>query len=263
METVCKTRACLVCRVKVQNRFKMLVEYGILTLGRSLFITVTYAAGTGKMRDALYVSQTWNRLLAWWRRSYEEVSWVKVVELTKKNQPHLHLIASSESWKEKASCQPGRHAYDARWRNRPCGCFEHVISKQWFRITGDSWVVKVKEVASSGMASSYMAKYFSKDFLYAEGRKALGFERSWSRSRSWPVDKLQLKATLEKQWLYVYFSKKSPAETVNAVFLRRMEMAERRLLERVGTDLAFELALKKEKLAVGNRLRKAVLSLGS
>lgn len=122
-------------------------------------------------------------------------------------------------------------------------------------------MVKVKAVASSGLAASYLAKYFVKDFLYAEKRKGLGFARSWARSRSWPVDKLQLKTTLEKGWFYVKFSKRKPLGTSNPEFLRRIAEAERRLLVRVGTDLAFVLAARQEKLGVAARLQKAMRAL--
>lgn len=160
----------------------------------------------------------------------------------------------------RARCEKD-HAYGRKWRSKRCDCLEHITSRDWFIASGDSYVVKVKEMEGSGFAASYLAKYFTKDFLFADDRKSLGFSRAWSRSRNWPGEDMQLKATQDERWGKVSFV---PGEAVEsgAISIGRLEWWLERskrspLMERVGTDLAFELGVRKEHRRVVGAMRRS------
>lgn len=142
-----------------------------------------------------------------------------------------------------------------------CDCLEHITSRDWFVASGDSYVVKVKEVESAGYAASYLAKYFAKDFLHAAERQALGFSRAWSRSRTWPVDKLQLLATSRDEWRKVTFQPGTSFEFGADRYWRTRWFLESSLasplMERTGTDLEFELGARKEMRALSSKVKRA------
>lgn len=254
MPTRCKTKACKACRPQLKAKLAMLVEYGILTHGRSLLITITLRAVTDAMRDAKYVAKAWARLLLWLKDAHPQSRWVKIVELTKKNQPHLHLIVflgTCSLPRTVAACQK-RAKYDKRWLGMECSCDEHTWSRAWHSITGDSYVVDVEEIHSASRAGSYIAKYVAKGIATTEGLRALGFTRHWSRSRNWPVDKLQLAITGGEGWKYVEFQKHGEASARPRMGsaegqIRRIGGQYHRLLTREGTDLAVALAERNER----------------
>lgn len=149
-----------------------------------------------------------------------------------------------------------------------CGCVEHTVSRDWFAATGDSWVVKVKEVSSAGWAASYLAKYFAKDFLYQKDRLALGFHRAWSRSRSWPVDDLELLATKKKEWVRTAYrgglAQSDRATSYTKRWIEEQEEANSSLLERTGTDLAMALAERRDYERMKGNIRRmgSLLNVG-
>lgn len=138
-----------------------------------------------------------------------------------------------------------------------CECLEHFISRIWFAASGDSYVVKVKKMEGPSWAASYMAKYFTKDFYFQADRIALGFSRAWSRSRNWPGDKLQLLQTIKGGWHHVEFHVRVAEE-----WIERINALAGDLLERTGTDLAKELALRTEKRVTISQMSRAKELLG-
>lgn len=146
-----------------------------------------------------------------------------------------------------ARCEP-KARYDDKWLRKACECLEHTFSEAWQRITGDSYVVDVREV--TGSDASYLAKYVAKSFYYAGVFRDLGFHRSWSRSRSWGVERLRLERSVEDRWVKVEFT--SGQEVAHGLigyssweeWIRKGEKSH--LRARVGTELARELQEKRE-----------------
>lgn len=169
----------------------------------------------------------------------------------------------------KARCKT-RARYDERWWNlgMECDCLEHRLSHEWANITGDSLVVDVEEVDSAGRAGSYLAKYIAKDFLTSDIRKGAGFARAWSRSRSWPVDDMMLLYTKvnrvlrgqRRAWRSVRFGKKEmnvfPEDGPLDEQVEASSMHE--LGSKVGTDLGFYFASKRERIGLESSLRKGM-----
>lgn len=252
IETTCKLKKCPVCQVKLTSLFTMMVEYRLRfsTQDPFYFTTLTYRAGKNLQRDAESVRDTWRALLLRWRSRYPKLTWIRVVELTKRGQPHLHIIMSCGPGNRQARCER-RAKYDASWLAKDCACLEHVFSKEWREITGDSYVVDVVEVADSGRGASYLAKYVAKAFGEGEVFRLLGFHRSWSRSRSWRVERFQLETTVKDGWSKVEFGGPRdnvwPADGSIRNHLKRGEMSS--LRRRVGTDLARALAHEVEDRA--------------
>lgn len=260
VETSCKTKRCITCRKKVQNRFTMLVEYGIMsssTQDRSYFITTTFKL-VSPVRRAPYVAGVWRKALEFLRSKYgKNLQWIKVVELTAKKMPHLHLVMTVIGGGPKATCQPKGHRYDARWRSGmgKCECLEHSLADAWYRISGDSFVVNVSELKSRKKAARYLAQYIGKDLVHLQGLLKSGFKRSWSRSRTWPGEKLQLKRTAElgkDAWRSVWYM---PPARATAFTGRRIVDAlayseGHALSERTGTDLAVQLGAERDRARI-------------
>lgn len=270
IETTCKTKGCYVCKDKVRNRFVMLVEYGLMSCSmddRSYFITATFKTGSSP-RDVHSVSAVWREMLVWLRSTYgKKCRWIKVVELTQWGQPHLHLILTipfpGGISQPKAACQRKGHRYDSRWRSGldRCECLEHRFAAAWYRISGDSFVVHVASVEGRRKAAKYLGKYIAKDLLYLAGLKKLGFKRSWSRSNSWPGERLMLlrsKQLGKDAWEKVTFWSRSAMRrlTRNDV-LRALEYSgNHRWSERTGGDLAVLLAAEAEERGVQAEFEK-------
>lgn len=249
--TTCKTKACLACQPKLTSLFRMIVEYGLRSSiqHRFYFTTFTYRAGKNLQRDVESVKADWRKMLLWFSTAFPTmVKWIRVIELTKAMQPHLHVIIGFSHGNERAACET-KARYDAEWLSRSCDCLEHRLSAAWLNIVGDSYVVDCKEIGSASWAASYLSKYVAKAFIHSEAFVALGFKRSWSRSRTWGVERLQLATTKQGGWHRVEFTAGTstsayPREGSAAWWLKSTE--QHPLRARVGTELALELGHRYE-----------------
>jgi hypothetical protein len=273
LPTTCKTKGCPVCQHKVRAKFGMMVEYGCLTLGRTYFTTLTLRAGSGLAKDAVYVRQVWKKFKDYLSSKYQILEWVKVVELTKQNQPHLHLVLHLGEGCLRAACET-KAKYNERWLGKRCECLEHTFSAAWQRVTGDSFVVDVKETLSPTHAGSYLGKYLGKGILYKDRLSELGFKRSWARSKGWPFDQLRLRQSLEGGWKerkFTYGRDKVAHGLIESGMSAREWLKETEWLnesmklgplQREGTDLIKELdELRRQKAAssIPSDLRRRIL----
>ena len=186
MPTTCKTWGCAFCSRKMLSLFKLRVEAGCLTLGRCSLITLTYKVEEARRWDAGYVRRDWRALLRSTPQLRSPNQWMRVTELTKKGMPHHHLILGETKGRERCY---GNEEFDARrFRERSgcCDCLSHVISREWFRVTGDSWNTHVTPVLGARGAAAYLGKYLQKTFVERAGLETVGVKRRWSSSRGWP-----------------------------------------------------------------------------
>lgn len=247
----------------------MLVEYGMRfsTHHSFYFITLTYRQGKNLQRTATSVRADWREWLLWWNLHYPKGMWVRALELTQKKQPHLHLVVSfGPGMTPRARCER-KAKYDARWRGKICDCLEHALSRVWNGIVPDSYVVDCRDAVKGD--ASYLAKYIAKANQITADLVELGFTRTWSRSRSWPVERFQLLPTVEKSWKkmsHVY-----PGEW--------KEMSRNRLTTEdwitwtkenpflsIGTDLNWEMEKEHEKdrvISRGEKIRKELVAIDS
>lgn len=248
----------------------MRVQSGCLILGDCYLITLTYKTARDEpRRRADSVRADFNRWCRQMKKWYPRVAWMKVVEMTKKSQPHLHLVVGGIG--KPQACHTGKgsdkkciHKWNAAYRDMRCDidCLEHRITKLWYRITGDSYVTDCREVTHAKGAGSYIGKYLAKGFDAAEFLKREGFARRWARSRNWPVvDKLQLEATTTKSWSHTDFIYKGRA----GAYLLAAEASDddcAPLAKRVGSRMAFANAEKldrKRKIATINTFMKGTI----
>lgn len=256
-QTVCKTWGCPVCWKKVIALVRMKMEIGCLRLGLCYLITVTFGWDTGLARDADSVHKAWTRFLRLLRKrsSNQEIAWFKIIELTRKGMPHLHLLVGGLS-KRNASCvKQGRKVpYSVKWINAYCekDCLIHEWGKSWLWATGDSFVVDAKEVYNPGGAAGYLTKYLVKGMVNHEELAELGFGRRYSSSRNWPRAEAIRLAGSQKGW-----------ESVEIVprWFRRNEMEElenysrgKEAMVRIGDDLALVLTGAKKKKVFRKKL---------
>lgn len=208
VNTNCKTWGCLSCRERLLRVFKMRVQAGVLGLGRCVFITATFRWDEKSQRNAQYVAKVWKAL---WRRfkkfdaELSQMKWLRVVELTKKRQPHLHLVMGT--CLTQIRCY-GRDFDEREFSRRfdSCQCLSHRFSRHWFAVTGDSYICHATPVTSSRGAGAYLAKYMRKDMVERPELERLGFIRRWSSSRGFPgAGRMRLKYTVEKKWLTTFF----------------------------------------------------------
>ncbi len=204
--TTCKGWECIPCQPKKIFVMRKTAELGCLRMqrnfGSSAFITTTFAMkGLRSIRNASFVSEVWHRLLKVFIRP-KWITWFRVVELTKKGQPHLHLIASWPNiGNEVLTCRINgvRSEFGKKWLDVDCLCVEHELSRLWYGITGDSWITDVRPIASSEKAGSYVASYIKKGMRTWSQLEALGFKRRYSKSSDWPVSGIWMRGS-ELPW---------------------------------------------------------------
>ncbi len=75
--------------------------------------------------------------------------------------------------------------YNKKWLAKDCSCAEHVLAREWYAVTGDSFVVDVRDVWGADGAIGYLSKYLRKGFEDREILESFGFVRRYDRSRNW------------------------------------------------------------------------------
>ncbi len=203
LKTICKTWRCLGCRRKLKALFRAKVEIGVSSLERCAFITLTYKAAVRPWSAAAYVPKDWRALWVRLRKNEPGISrlkWLRVTELTEKGTPHHHIVAGKID-DSPVACWT---LFDIRRYKQgidSCVCLAHRLSRQWYAVTGDSYIVHAREVLSGPYAGWYMAKYLDKTFLIEDREERLGFARRWSSAVGWPTyGKAQLRQTTEGGW---------------------------------------------------------------
>ena len=202
VRTNCNSWRCLGCRNRNDRRFRAIVEIGCSTLGRSCFITITYKAGSERLKDAECVAKDWRAL---WRRLSKvapwtaDLEWLRVMEKTKRQTPHFHLIAGPINVERQINCW-GSSLEIRRYRERLpfCECVAHTFARAWSSVQrGESYIVHAIEVNSSKGAGKYLSKYMIK--TASEGPESRVSKRRWSTSRGWPVERrVRLEGSLEE-----------------------------------------------------------------
>lgn len=237
--------------------FRGRVLGGLSVSENCAFTTITYRQGEGRQRDALSVQADWKEL---WRRlrrkeSWKDVKWLKVVELTKKKQPHIHTVMTNIEKPMVCSMAKGKDSHLKSKKLVPnCKCALHQLTAAWWSITGDSYQIDMREVYSPKEDSYYLAKYMAKNELIRGELETLGFSRRFSQSHGWPGGKrLRLYGTAKELWKDRRFeygrypeSDYWGAETSSP------------LLTKVGDPVAVQRAEKLEKLKATKKLMKSL-----
>lgn len=204
IKTRCKTQRCVVCGPAVRAAIALKAEVGSWIHGASYFITLTLRTGTDSIRDAGYVQRVFRAFQSKLLRDHQiKMKYMKVVELTKKGQPHLHLVAAGMPSGRVTRCRG--HKNERAWVEGGCfqagpDCLLHIVSKAWLAVTGDSWVCDVSPTRSGPAAGRYISKYVGK---WDQGKMLkLGFKRKWSATQGFTPDlHLRLRGTVEKKWI--------------------------------------------------------------
>ena len=211
IQTRCKQKGCVPCRPAVRAHVALKAEIGNSIRPHSYFITLTLRMATKRAKDALFVQKVWRAFCqrlkyetSWW----EQVKWMKVIELTAKGQPHLHLMVTGVPGGKFLKCKGNKNQKD--WVDNGCfrvgeSCVHHEVAKAWARVTeklgNESWIVDVSKVRSNKKAGLYVAKYIAKGGEDAERLARLGFKRVWSASKDFTPDlRIRLRGTVEGKW---------------------------------------------------------------
>ena len=189
-KTVCKTWGCNVCRKSLLSLVKMKMEYGCLTLGRFWLTTVTLKQGSRHGMDASSVRKVWEPWLQVLKVRNPNLSWMKIVELTKAGTPHMHVLMGGLS-KDRVDCCYRVHEeipFSRRFITDECpkDCLMHEMARAWLYVTGDSFVVDCREGYSPARLANYLGKYLVKGFEDRQNLKAMGWLRRYSSSQNWP-----------------------------------------------------------------------------
>ena len=219
------------------NKVRKLMAFGCLTDEHSYFITVTYKASQERSTGtASSVAADWRELLRRLSPIYPNLKWFKVMELTKKKIPHLHLLVNGLG-KQQASCQGKMHPWKKAWLlEKDCNCLEHVWGREWHRVTGDSYIVAVRAIWEARGAVNYMAKYLQKTFDLREDMEARGWIRRYSCSRNWPRSMAHIKG--EGRW----FKSEAVRGHQSDVLLGKMpDSSDHPLLKKEGSELEMEV----------------------
>ncbi len=242
IDTNCKTWSCLACRDRLRALFKARVITGVFRTGQCAFMTLTYLADSERLEVAGCVARDWRALFRRFKVGQPDLrtlQWMRVMELTKAGTPHHHLVVGPvkgqiRCWKGELEIRP----YQRRWSS--CMCLAHRWSREWYAVTGDSYIVHAMAVTSGIRAGAYMAKYIAKEFD-GERAKALGMARRWSNSRGWlGSGRLRLRQTVEGGWDRTAFrSGHWPSDVVGGP---------EDLLERNGDNLTESLSVRAARL---------------
>lgn len=239
--TACKTWGCLSCRDRVKNRIARMIEYGCLILGSCWLITLTFRKSESNPRTADSVNTAFRGLLSKLKKRplFREMAWWKVIEATKKGQPHLHLVVGGIS-----SSQTKRQ-------------IKNVISTAWYEMTGDSYIVDVTPVLGAKGAAAYLTKYLVKAMMSWDVLYQLGFRRRWSASNNWPRAVTEMAGTHDLRWVKSEFINggtleakvaRQEAESGTNSYLRDM----------VGDSVILDMAKRERRRGIASRLKKGV-----
>lgn len=207
--TRCKTWKCNACREVNKHRVMSKISSGCSQLVVSWLITLTYHVDGDERRHAASVKRDWRVFLRYLRRKYQKTPWFRIIEATKRGQPHLHLIMGGLGGKQRVACDTGKrpngkcaHKIDYDWAMQDCAndCIEHELAKVWYRITGDSFVIDARRVVSANGAAAYLSKYLTKATNTWEYLESLGFRKRYSASRDWPKRPTMLMRGSEEGW---------------------------------------------------------------
>jgi len=203
MTTKCKTWSCEICRKTNLAYVKLRMEYGCSILEEFYLITVTLQAESSHGRDARAVRIVWEELIRFLKLRSSSLAWMKIVELTKKGVPHLHLLVGGLGKRKDSCARKGEFSYKVMNVFRTCkeDCLIHEWAQAWYGVTGDSFVVDVRKGYAPGRLANYLGKYLTKSYYHREELEEMGFKRRWSCSRNWPSpDKMQTVTTENGGW---------------------------------------------------------------
>ncbi len=235
--------------------FRARVEIGVSRLGRCSFTTITYEADGERTLDAACVRADWQALWRSLRRKGMTWSWLKVTEKTKRGTPHHHIVLGTLEPGQEVRCHGrtiSRGKETSRYIRRidSCTCVSHIFAREWWRITGDSFMCFATPVSDAAGAASYMSKYMQKTFESREAREI----RRFSMSRDWPGGgRIRLAQTVAGGWSHIrrWNAPKFPTT-------QDLNPNEHDLLLRVGEDLTMELSLRNLKRKARSEYRRFI-----
>lgn len=237
--TTCKTWSCVSCRDRIRNKIKKAIAYGCLTLGQCWLITLTYRTDGLSHRDADSVNRDWRQLCKNISKSYPEMAWFKIIEVTKQGEPHLHVVMGG------LGGNAGRRE------------LQKQVKRWWNQITGDSYIVNVKEVYGAFGAAAYLCKYLVKAMLVWDQLYELGFRRRWSKSNNWPVGYRALKGSDEGRWYRSQFVNGGSAEARKAAE-ESVASEKHPLRVVVGDPVVLEMEAKQRRRAIVSTMMRGV-----
>lgn len=253
LPTNCKSWSCRSCRDRKLGFVASLMQYGLYRLTEPVLLSVTYVAHERnpglleKYVDAESAKKDWAALVRILKRDphWKQMAFFRVVELTKKNQIHFHVLLGNVTSTLQTCRPPGKRSRQ-QWNQcvfPKCPCMECVISRAWFAVTRDSWVVDVRPIYDTEGASWYLCKYLKKGMYGAQRDEleARGFIQRYYRSNNWPSGvQMKRRGSLEKRWQRVTFEYSPP----NNFMIHQSQ--DHPLMEQMGTDLAKKMALKQK-----------------
>lgn len=184
------------------------------------------------------MKRDWANLWLRLKRQGREWKWLKVTESTKKGIPHHHVVCGPVEGQVRChgrKIRKGRETAEYRQRMPYCQCISHVFAREWYGITGDSFICFAVEVDSARKAGSYLSKYLDKTF------DGPWVTRRFSTSRGWPGNgRMRLAYTTEEGWSHVIMHGRDRFDS-SGVELNREEED---LLERKGESLTEALAAR-------------------
>ena len=255
LPTACHSWGCFSCKNKLTYLTKKRIALGVSMEEPSFLITVTYRTVGQDRQDVVSVRKDWTALLRCLKPKNGTLRWFRVIEATKRGQPHIHLLIAGIG-NRVACCRKIQnecsHPVTKRYIQQFCevNCLEHEWGKHWLDITGDSFVVDARLSYGINGAASYLAKYLAKSLSAFEALNDLGFKRRFSTSRNWRgFDRLRLSVTIREQWeekrLFAY-ERDGAVDSIRAAAAASVDSP---VLTRVGTDVAFGIAEKEVKEA--------------
>ncbi len=269
--TNCKSWRCVSCRNRKLGMVASLMQYGLSVLDQTFLISLTYVAHSDafgqlvKCVDAKSASLDWRALVRILHRNpkYKNMATFRIVELTKRNQVHHHLLMGGlPTTISKSEINCGRIEDRLTSVYPRCYCLQCEWSNIWFTITHDSWVVDVEETWDNEGVAWYLCKYLQKGMYGPERTKleALGFMRRYFRSNNWAADiQMRRRGSVEKRWQRVTWIASDP----NKFIINWSK--DHPLMEQMGTDLAKQLQAKgqhKRYAALHEKIRKSSGSAG-
>ncbi len=248
--TNCKTWSCKSCQRRKMNHVTAVISYGLYNMGWFL-VSVTYVAQGNPRYPAVNPVTAKSARLDWLallRRldrnpaTTNNLTWLQVMELTKRKQLHRHILIHFDGI-ENTRPDCGSVSYKNRLYSK-CTCFNCILVRYWYIITGDSFVVDVTKVYSKGVAP-YLTKYLAKSMQGGDREilESRGIKRLWSCSRNWSRGAhMQRRGTVDKAWIDHSFAYGKDRLSDRIAKESKSHWA----MKQVGTNLAQQLYQDKE-----------------
>ena len=187
LRVACQKMSCPICQNNWRRRVRSRIVKGVHEKGLSKWMFVTLTFGSKEVNGMVDLiseaMERWTKFRKWLQRSDKNVSYYRIVEMTKRGWPHFHILTD-------ANLPPVEIRGDNERKSSYLGkqTPEGLALITMIESMGFGYTVSVQKVKGGSLGcAKYMSKYMSKDWkaiTRPDGRSI----RLCEGSRNWAKD---------------------------------------------------------------------------